>query len=68
MMFETLLLSLAAAVQAVPPQATQLPPPPPAVPAPVTAPVEVDARPYVELVTDAGKMVVRVPIRAWRSS
>jgi peptidyl-prolyl cis-trans isomerase A (cyclophilin A) len=60
MMFETLLLSLAVAAQAVPPQATQLPPPPPAVPAPVTAPVEVDARPYVELVTDAGKMVVRL--------
>jgi peptidyl-prolyl cis-trans isomerase A (cyclophilin A) len=59
-MFETLLLSLAVAAQAVPPQATQLPPPPPAVPAPVTAPVEVDARPYVELVTDAGKMVVRL--------
>ena len=60
MMFETLLLSLAAAAQAVPPQAMQLPPPPPAVPAPVTAPVEVDTRPYVELVTDAGKMVVRL--------
>lgn len=60
MMFEMLLLSLAAAVQGVPPQATQLPPPPPAVPAPVTAPVEVDARPYVEIVTDAGKMVVRL--------
>ena len=60
MMFATLILSLAAAAQAVPPQATQLPPPPPTVPAPVTAPVEVDARPYVEIVTDAGTMVVRL--------
>ncbi|MGV7119486.1 peptidylprolyl isomerase [Sphingopyxis sp. 550A] len=60
MIFDTLLLSLVIAAQAVPPQATQLPPPPPAVPAPVTGPVEVDTRPYVELVTDAGRMVVRL--------
>ncbi len=63
MIFETLTLSLAIAAQAVPPQATQLPPPPPAVPAPVAAPVEVDARPYVELLTDTGKMVVRLETR-----
>jgi peptidyl-prolyl cis-trans isomerase A (cyclophilin A) len=60
MLIQTLALSLAFAAQTVPPQTTQLPPPPPAVPAPVTAPVEVDTRPYVELTTDAGKIVIRL--------
>lgn len=60
MIFQMLTLSLAAAAQTVPAQTTQLPPSPPAVPAPVTAPVEVDARPYVELATDAGKIVIRL--------
>ncbi|WP_374526399.1 peptidylprolyl isomerase [Sphingopyxis sp.] len=62
-MFSFLALSLAAAAQTVPAQTTQLPPPPPAVPAPVTAPVEADTRPYVELVTDAGKIVIRIENR-----
>lgn len=53
-------LALSAAAQAVPPQATQLPPPPPPIPAPVTALVEVDTRPYVALVTDLGTMIVRL--------
>jgi len=60
MIFQMLTLSLAAVTQTVPAQTTQLPPPPPAVPAPVTAPVEVDTRPYVELTTDAGKIVIRL--------
>lgn len=62
-MFETLLLSLAAAVQTVPPQATQLPPPPPPVPAAVAPAVEADTRPYVALVTDLGTIVVRIEDR-----
>ena len=59
MIFETLILSLAA-VQGVPPQATQLPPPPPAVPAPLTTPIEVDTRPYVALATNLGTIIVRL--------
>ncbi|HMO75448.1 MAG TPA: peptidylprolyl isomerase [Sphingopyxis sp.] len=58
----TALLSLIFAVQtvAVPPQATQLPPSPPPIPAPETPPVVVDARPHVELVTDLGSITVRL--------
>ena len=53
-------LALSVAAQAAPPQATQLPPPPPPIPAPVTAPVEIDTRPYVALTTDLGTMIVRL--------
>lgn len=63
MIFQLLTLSLATAAQTVPAQATQLPPPPVAVPAPVTAAVEVDTRPYVEITTDAGKIVIRLETR-----
>ena len=59
MMFETLILSLATTVQAVPPQATQLPPPPLPVPAPVIVPIEVDTRPYVAITTSIGTIVVQ---------
>lgn len=51
MMFGTLFLSLAAAVQAVPAEAETMPA------APV---VELDTRPYVALVTDRGTIVVRL--------
>lgn len=51
MMFGTLFLSLAAAVQSVPAEAE----PPPAAPV-----VEPDTRPYVALVTDRGTIVVRL--------
>lgn len=62
MIFQTLILSLAMATQPppVPPQATQLPPPAPSVPAPVTPAVEADTRPYVALVTDLGTITVRL--------
>lgn len=59
MIFETLILSLAAA-QASLPQGTQLPPPPPPIPAPVTALIELDTRPYVALTTDLGTIIVRL--------
>jgi peptidyl-prolyl cis-trans isomerase A (cyclophilin A) len=62
MLLTTFALAVAApaAVQAVPPQATQLPPPPPVIPAPLTAPIEVDTRPTVALTTDLGTMIVRL--------
>lgn len=58
----TIFSMLVLAVQAapVPPAATTLPPPPQQVPAPVSPAVQADLRPYVELVTDAGRMVIRV--------
>lgn len=58
----SLLFALAAAAQSptVPPQATQLPPSPAPIPAPVTSVVEVDTRPYVALVTDLGTITVRL--------
>lgn len=58
----SLLFALAAAAQSptVPPQATQLPPSPAPIPAPVTSVVEVDGRPYVALVTDLGTITVRL--------
>lgn len=55
MMFQTLILSLAAAAQSVPAEAE-----PPATPA---APVEPDTRPHVALVTSMGTMVVRLEDR-----
>jgi peptidyl-prolyl cis-trans isomerase A (cyclophilin A) len=54
MIFETLILSLAAAAQSVPAEVEQPPAPPPA------APVEPDTRPHVALVTSMGTMVVRL--------
>lgn len=58
----TILSTLALAVQAttLPPTATILPPAPQPVPAPVSPVVQADTRPYVELATDAGKMVIRL--------
>ena len=58
----TILSALALAVQAatLPPTATTLPPAPQPVPAPVSPVVQADTRPYVELVTEAGKMVIRL--------
>lgn len=53
-------LALAAQTPTVPPSATQLPPPAPPVPAPVTSVVETDARPYVALATDLGTITVRL--------
>ncbi|WP_447760635.1 peptidylprolyl isomerase [Sphingopyxis panaciterrae] len=53
-------LALAAQTPAVPPSATQLPPAPQPVPAPVSPVVQADARPYVALVTDLGTITVRV--------
>lgn len=61
-MITTALFSLLLAGQAssVPPQVTQLPPPPPSVPVPAAEP---DARPYVALVTDLGTILVRLEDR-----
>lgn len=58
----TILSALVLAVQAttVPPAATTLPPAPQPVPAPVSPVVQADTRPYVELSTDLGKMVIRL--------
>lgn len=53
-------LALAAQTPAVPPSATQLPPAPQPVPAPVSPVVQADTRPYVALVTDLGTITVRV--------
>lgn len=53
-------LALAAQVTAAPPQATQLPPPIPSVPAPAQPVVEAETRPYVALVTDLGTITLRV--------
>lgn len=59
-MLTTILSAFALFAQAAVPPAVQLPPPPPPVPAPVTAPIESDMRPYVEIVTEAGTIVVRL--------
>lgn len=53
-------LALAAQSTPIPPQATQLPPPMPPVPAAVIPAIEADTRPYVALVTDLGTITVRI--------
>ena len=55
-MLTTILSAFALFAQAAVPPAVQLPPPPP----PVPAPIESDMRPYVEMVTEAGTIVVRL--------
>ncbi len=57
-------LAMALAAQPpVPPQTTQLPPPPAPISGPETPLVEVDTRPYVALVTDLGTITVRIEDR-----
>lgn len=54
-------LALAAQTSAVPPSATQLPPAPQPIPAPIApAVVQADTRPYVALTTDLGTITVRL--------
>jgi peptidyl-prolyl cis-trans isomerase A (cyclophilin A) len=59
-LISALAMSFAAQSPTVPPQATQLPPPPAPIAAPVTPVIEVDTRPYVALTTDLGTITVRL--------